>query len=668
MAKNTASRARVIVTAYLLLVTGGAAQKVYFGCGAVVDVVDTQGLILSPGFPYNYSSGSHCVWQFFVPAGYQLVMEMFDFDVFETPSRGRSVDEDTSEPAMPVQGDPAQGDMPVDEGLPQTAQNHTDMDARDPQQEDVKPVVTQEQSRLSPPLAHPSTQPAGSRGDGDPDPEGRHTEPRTPLTPMSIWGAGELSTGTPAMDSCPHDVLYISDLITFSSRFCGSNNPTGRQLVFGSPKEMVEVIVELITTTHWGRGFALLFRYQNRSDTSDQRLPTPPAGQKETLLAATGGTAFFILVLTGALCVIFRPKLCRKAADSFSSNSLEDGGRPSRELQLVGPQGTDVTVTADGASVGGPPGLPHTVSGSVTGGPDISHNPELELSSDGLMELDLGADEVFMIGTGPPLSGPPLCPHTRDRSLRHSDSALPAQPDGGSRTRPRAWSVRTFQDLLRPLPQRQCEWAGCGPSSPFTKLVDTTSASSGCHGSKARKVFSDGHLEGGASCNHTQSSESSASYPLALPAQRQRRLNSGSNLRRSLFTAPCFGLFSGSSEGGPFAPRPAPPEPVARDPGAEPQASMGVPVFAISEEEDRQPLVQAEHLNGQHREPNGQASGPVRGRVERRPCGEGSLLGPDSPAVSRKAKPNFTHAGNRQLQPLSLSPSAVTCNTVGKEM
>lgn len=31
MAKNTASRARVIVTAYLLLVTGGAAQKVSDG-------------------------------------------------------------------------------------------------------------------------------------------------------------------------------------------------------------------------------------------------------------------------------------------------------------------------------------------------------------------------------------------------------------------------------------------------------------------------------------------------------------------------------------------------------------------------------------------------------------------------------------------------------------
>ncbi|XP_048848036.1 uncharacterized protein si:dkey-112e17.1 isoform X2 [Brienomyrus brachyistius] len=648
MAKNTASRALLIVTAYLLLVTRGAAQKVYFGCGAVVDVVETQGLILSPGFPYNYSSGSHCVWQFFVPVGYQLVMEMFDFDVFESPSWGRSVDEDASDPAVPDRGDPIQGDMPVDEGLPQTAQNRTDMHGHDHLQEDGTPVVAQEQSSLSAPLAHPGTQRAGYRGDGNPDPEERHTKPRTPPTPMSIWGAGELSTGPqlPAMDSCPHDVLYISDLITFSSRFCGSNNPTGRRLVFGSPKEMVEVIVELITTTHWGRGFALLFRYQNRSDASDQRLPTPPAGQKETLLAATGGTAFFVLVLTSALCVIFRPKLCRKAAaDSFSSNNLEDGGRPGRELQLVGPQDTDVTVTADGASADVPPRPPHTASGSISGGPDISHNPELELSSDGLMELDLGTDE-------------------RDRSLRHSDSALPAQPDGGSRMRPRAWSVRTFQDLLRPLSQHQCEWSGCGPSSPFTKLVDTTSASSGCHGSKARKVFSDGHLEGGDSCNHDQSSGSTASYPLALPAQRQRRLNSGSNLRRSLFTAPCFGLFSGLSEGGPFAPRPPPPEPVARDPGAEPQASMGVPVFAISEEEDRQPLVQAEHLNGQHREPNGQASGPVRGRV----CGEGSLLGPDSPAASRKTKPNFTHAGNKQLQPLSLSPSAVTCNAVGKEM
>lgn len=57
--------------------------QVYFDCGAKVDVVDAQGLILSPGFPYNYSSGTHCVWQFFVPVGHQLIMEMFDFDVFE---------------------------------------------------------------------------------------------------------------------------------------------------------------------------------------------------------------------------------------------------------------------------------------------------------------------------------------------------------------------------------------------------------------------------------------------------------------------------------------------------------------------------------------------------------------------------------------------------------
>ncbi|XP_014887729.1 uncharacterized protein LOC106947326 isoform X2 [Poecilia latipinna] len=80
----TSPGAPASLTACLLFVAGCFAQKVYFDCGAKVDVVDVQGLILSPGFPYNYSSGTHCVWQFVVPVDYQLVLEIFDFDVFES--------------------------------------------------------------------------------------------------------------------------------------------------------------------------------------------------------------------------------------------------------------------------------------------------------------------------------------------------------------------------------------------------------------------------------------------------------------------------------------------------------------------------------------------------------------------------------------------------------
>ncbi|KAG9339639.1 hypothetical protein JZ751_023531 [Albula glossodonta] len=314
--------------------------EVYFECGAVVDVVDVQGLILSPGFPYNYSSGTHCVWQFFVPVGYRLIMEMFDFDVFEShdvASRVASaadleggVDEAVYDSATPTFGGPIMDYMasPKDPAPP-AAQGGTVKAPQAPQKDEVKQVVVQEQSTKmemakvsnsakwsanSPPApASPPTlltsqllggaQPPSEkkensissqafRGDGAPDaragpaPAPSQPDYEVPPTPSSSSEAASPETQQPMADACPHDVLYISDLITFSSRFCGSNKPTGRQLAFGSPEEMVEVIMELITTTHWGRGFALLFRYHNRTEPGDQRLLTTPAGRMDALLAA----------------------------------------------------------------------------------------------------------------------------------------------------------------------------------------------------------------------------------------------------------------------------------------------------------------------------------------------------------------------------------------------
>lgn len=81
-----------------------------------------------------------------------------------------------------------------------------------------------------------------------------------------------------------------------------------------------------------------------------------------------------------------------------------------------------------------------------------------------------------------------------ERFLRHSDtgpgpsgdwpSADPnSSPIGGrsfkessgSCSRPRAWSVRTFQDFLPPLPQLHKKWCSWNSTSPFTKLVDSVS-------------------------------------------------------------------------------------------------------------------------------------------------------------------------------------------------
>lgn len=75
----------------------------------------------------------------------------------------------------------------------------------------------------------------------------------------------------------------------------------------------------------------------------------------------------------------------------------------------------------------------------------------------------------------------------RERFLRHSDTGPVGEwpspdstisPSGSTRegsNRPRAWSVRTFQDLLPPLPQLHKKWCSWNSSSPFTKLVDSVS-------------------------------------------------------------------------------------------------------------------------------------------------------------------------------------------------
>ncbi len=128
------------------------------------------------------------------------------------------------------------------------------------------------------------------------------------------------------------------------------------------------------------------------------------------------------------------------------------------------------------------------------------------------------------------------------------------------------------------------------------------------------KVLSDAPLHSPATSCQSDSFTSNASYPLTQPAQRQRRLNSTSNLRRSRFNAPCFGLLSGTSESskaqtnGITSPNTLSDTSQLQVKGQRSSIEddhVTVPVFAISEEEDRQPLVSAEHpekplrMNGQ---------------------------------------------------------------------
>lgn len=269
-----------------------------------MDVVDVQGLVLSPGFPYNYSSGTHCVWQFFVPVGHQLIMEMFDFDVFESHDSA-VVDE-----------------VPNDGGTLASKSLGSPKEPQSALREDVKQVVIQEQSTKMEMTKVSNSDKMLSDAQASLPVENRNSissqASRSSVdfissSPRMATEAGDTvipETQSPLFDACPHDVLYISDLITFSSRFCGSRRPSSSQLVFGSDDDMVEVIMELITTTHWGRGFALLFHYQNQSQpatTERQRsLLTSDSRTGVVLLGAVSGTVVFAVALAGILCVIFR--------------------------------------------------------------------------------------------------------------------------------------------------------------------------------------------------------------------------------------------------------------------------------------------------------------------------------------------------------------------------
>ncbi|XP_034025494.1 uncharacterized protein si:dkey-112e17.1 [Thalassophryne amazonica] len=829
MSFATSLGTQVFITAYLLFVMGCVAQKVYFDCGAKVDVSDVQGLILSPGFPSNYSSGTHCVWQFFVPVNYQIILEIFDFDVFESQEStaeytaiGNGEEEARGEEMFFKPGSlMVEGTKPTPEGPVN--------------QSDGAQTQQASQDGFLPGVVHPGHKNANSvssfhlREDLNLSPDTHQAMEETAVASLQPTNTPEASTEAQqsGLDTCPHDVLYISDLITFSSRFCGSNRPPNNQLVFGSSHEMVEVIMELITTTHWGRGFAILFHYHNLTEPGGHKhVFTATTNKVGSLLAAVSGAAILTMILTSAVCIVFRQNLCPKRSSSCPATNSEvpervqNAGVDVSELQLITDNQTNLELTVErenqtggavsdisqnaelklsssalteldigaddaftalsapspsrtllsshtqwdrflrhsdtGSNPAGdwaspdctaaPPGAtsgirprawsvrtfqdlippipqlhkkwcswnsssPFTklvdsvstttitpnaykehshgftfnlsaltskekiiyfqnefiVTGSVpervqnagvdvselqlitdnqtnleltverenqTGGAvsDISQNAELKLSSSALTELDIGADDAFTALSAPSPSRTLLSSHTQwDRFLRHSDTgsnpagdwASPdctaAPPGATSGIRPRAWSVRTFQDLIPPIPQLHKKWCSWNSSSPFTKLVDSAPSSLVVdgRGGDTRKVFSDVHLASKAGSSPIcDSSHSSASYPLAQPAQRQRRLNSTSNLRRSLFTGPCFGLLSGMTNStkasGTSHDRVAFSEgtsgssscPQGQGEGVQPRKKsdfsgeedhISMPVFAICEEEDRQPLVQAEH-------------------------------------------------------------------------
>ncbi|XP_039627395.1 uncharacterized protein si:dkey-112e17.1 isoform X1 [Polypterus senegalus] len=658
----------VLMTAALLCLPGAAPHKVYYSCGAVVDVTNAEerGLVLSPGFPYSYFPGTHCVWRFFVPAGYRLIMEVLEFDVFEnqskeipSPGRRRSKDATGGRTLSPVDFNNTGSRVEVNvyeayslttitqnerrSSLSKAESDKADNSARSLIQLD--PPLTAGADSLILKSTHSPNRvtPQSYRGDSDGYAPDSQTSSSVSTTDIGkyVTRLVTLSSQPPATDSCPHDVLYISDLISFSSRFCGSNNPSGRKLVFGSSAEMVEVIMELITTTGWGRGFALLFEYRNETQvvTDRDRFLEPLNNGEETLLAVVTGAAFFIVVFIIVICIIFRHRICAKRDISCSSNNreLQSGvqnlAADVSELQLVVSNPSSLEISTDNENISPSPAPTGPTVSSGMG--NVSQNAELEVSSSGLSVSESGTDEVFVITAGP---GPtelnfssykvkkdePLVESETSQALvsdwltPHMTSTSPFPEvkidKETSAPRPRAWSVRTFQDFLPPLPQLQRKWCSWNSTSPFTKLVDNSVSGldADCHQGRDRKVASDAHLEVKAQKNHSDSSVSNASYPLSQSAQRQRRLNSTSNLKRARFGSPYFGFRTNSSEGtscqaGQVAPVEVTSKPpnrtispegslMTRDIPAVNSDGASEPVFAISEEDDQQPLVFAEHF------------------------------------------------------------------------
>ncbi|GAB0196946.1 hypothetical protein GRJ2_002159900 [Grus japonensis] len=318
-----------------------------------------RGLILSPGFPNNYYPGTHCVWQFFIPMRTHLILEIFDFDIFESSSEtpapwddGFSAPAKTGNKDMPsleenldfslhttkpslqtwmskmAQNLSSTGDRSKDlashlDELPGTTskKDEAKQASEENQSKQMKEpkAITRAQTELPFPVAGSATmRRQNTSGPETEDLNGKillahlAASERDEVTveswtlPTTVLPMEISSSPQSAVDVCPHDVLYVSDLITFSSRFCGPNSPLNKTMVFGSSLEMVEVIMELITTTDRGRGFAMLFEYKNITEPNTVDAVKQERKENMMMLAIITGIVFFALALLSALCIACR--------------------------------------------------------------------------------------------------------------------------------------------------------------------------------------------------------------------------------------------------------------------------------------------------------------------------------------------------------------------------
>ncbi|XP_009968662.2 uncharacterized protein LOC104363839 isoform X2 [Tyto alba] len=673
-----------------------AAAKVYYSCGAVVESME-RGLILSPGFPNNYYPGTHCVWQFFIPIRTHLILEIFDFDIFEsssetpTPWDGLSASTKTGNKDMPslednldfvlhttkpsvqtwmskVAQNLSTGDQSKDlashlDELPGTASKKDEAKQafEENQSKQIKEpkVITKAQPEQPFPVSGSATMwrqntSGMERGDSKGKVVLAHlaASERDEVMveswslPTTVLPVEISSSPQSAVDVCPHDVLYVSDLITFSSRFCGPNSPLNKTMIFGSSLEMVEVIMELITTTDRGRGFAMLFEYKNITEPNTVDAVTQERKENVMMLAIVTGIVFFALALLSALCIACRQRTCPKRSSSNACSDQENGIQNSavdiNELQLVVPsrenENNNHSVSREQAVT--------SCRGSTEQSPQDT-DPDVP-SSISAVTTETGSDEVFIISAGPGASGLSFTTYKiQDKNLKrsvtspasvsdwltsnHTAAGADAVEKGNTQLenhcpRQRTWSARTFHDFLAPIPQLQKKWCSWTTNSPFTKLVDSSGVPTAARsqGVPTRKVISATEIEGASETVYSDSSASNASYPLTLSAQRQRKLSS-CNLKKSRFGNPYFGFLASS----PDSKHVRSLDPSRHLGGASPvnsqspqnllessnplkinlvncsktkelvvETDKNKPVFVISEEgDDQQPLVLAEHLS-----------------------------------------------------------------------
>ncbi|GCC28728.1 hypothetical protein chiPu_0007162 [Chiloscyllium punctatum] len=600
---------------------------VYYTCGAVVDS-EAQGIILSPGFPTSYVPGTHCLWQFFIPAGVRLGLEVFDFDVFESLHNAQSA------PAM-ISGERSVSGPSEKGGTVQTRESNNlyhhekesvqggrkkmlfnetnasnskrfegDYSAQSRKAKD-KQVVAQEESAMlemvkMPPLkqefsitdswlgdlnkndseesnlSYPLTGFANYQ-DTNVDPQSdskrvqqggtrleidqREIQQVNSLTEVTVIPVTKVTPLVPP-EICPNDVLYISDLITFSARFCGTNSPVNKTLTFGSSLEMVEVVVELITTTDKGRGFILLYQFKTGADPDLQAVIKHRDQDNMIHFLVIAGIAILSAVLLIALCHTWRKKTHCKGSHSHCSRSRENGIQNSAvdigEMQLVANRSNqEVSLENENNN--------HSIG---LGGMGNSNHTEMEMASSESAVTDTGSDEIFVISTGLSLrnlhfssfktkvpkrspTSPSLACDWLAPDLLVSEGEKPQlvrRGDGGgaSPTQQHTWSDQNVHDVLGPLPQLPRNWRDWTNTSSFTKLVEnccTGNSPSDHYIENKRKVVSDMWLATELEQIY-DSSGSAASYPLTQSAQSHRRVFTGTNLRRAWFGSPCFGYRS----------------------------------------------------------------------------------------------------------------------------